>query len=209
MRASLEHGRSAREAAVSGPGRHPPQAGLRAETRRLNWRAMIQSPAPLEPDAGGDKAESRVLFDALLTPYRSLSPTGFTILMSAIGLVAFAAGLAFYLIGAWPVIGFGGVELGLFWLMFRLNYRSARISERVRLTPGSLTVERRDLEGEVERWSFPAYWLRVELAEPTEPDSPLVLSSHGRSLAIGRFLPPGERLEFANALRAALATARG
>lgn len=150
-----------------------------------------------------------MLFDALLTPYRSLSPTGFAILMSAIGLVGFAAGLAFYLIGAWPIIGFGGVEFGLFYVMFRLNYRSARISERVRLTPSALTVERRSLKGEVQSWSFPAYWLRVELAEPTEPDSPLLLSSHGRSLAIGRFLPPGERRDFANALRAALATARG
>jgi len=162
---------------------------------------------PTSPDA--QDAADTVLFDAVLTPYRSLSPTGFTILMSAIGLVGFAAGLAFYLIGAWPIVGFGGLEFGLFYLMFRLNYRSARISERVRLTPAALTVERRTLKGEVQRWSFPAYWLRVELAEPTEPDSLLTLSSHGRSLVIGRFLPPGERLDFANALRAALAAARG
>ena len=174
---------------------------------------MIRNPPPagaVPPGAAeADAIEDAVLFDALLTPYRSLSPTGFAILMSAIGLVGFAAGLAFYLIGAWPIIGFGGVEFGLFYLMFRLNYRSARISERIRLTPSSLTVERRDLKGDVQRWSFPAFWLRVELAEPTEPDSPLVLSSHGRSLAIGRFLPPGERRDFANALRAALTTARG
>jgi uncharacterized membrane protein len=168
---------------------------------------MIRNPAPAEAEA--ENPADPVLFDALLTPYRSLSPAGFAILMSAIGLVGFAAGIAFYLIGAWPVIGFGGVELGLFYLMFRLNYRSARISERVRLTPAALTVERRNLGGEVQRWSFPAYWLRVELAEPTEPDSLLTLSSHGRSLVIGRFLPPAERLDFANALRAALAAARG
>lgn len=166
---------------------------------------MSRTAAPAEPAEASDK----VLFDALLTPYRSLSPTGFAVLMTAIGLVGFAAGLTFYLIGAWPVIGFGGVELGLFYLMFRLNYRSAKISERVRLTATTLTVERQDLKGEVQRWSFPAYWLRVDLAEPTEPDSPLILSSHGRSLVIGRFLPPTERLDFANALRAALATARG
>ena len=165
---------------------------------------MIREPSPAETEDGAEK----VLFDALLTPYRSLSPTGFAILMSAIGLVGFAAGLAFYLIGAWPIIGFGGVEFGLFYLMFRLNYRSARISERVRLTPAALSVERRTLRGEVQRWSFPAYWLRVELAEPTEPDSPLTLSSHGRSLVIGRFLPPAERLDFAKALRAALAAAK-
>ena len=39
-------------------------------------------------------------FRAVLAPHRSLSPTGFVVLMSAVGLVSFVAGLAFFLIGA-------------------------------------------------------------------------------------------------------------
>src|SRR5439155_41086 len=83
---------------------------------------------------------------------------------------------------------------GLFYLLFRLNYRGTRMFERVRLTPAALTVERHDLRGRVRRWSFQPYWLRVTIDDPPEPDSPLLLSSHGRSLAIGGFLPPPERL---------------
>jgi uncharacterized membrane protein len=157
------------------------------------------------PDAA---AASPALFDAVLTPHRSLSPTGFTILMGAIAAVGFVGGMAFLLAGAWPVTGFGVVEIGLFYLLFRLNYRSARIGERVRLTAEALEIERRLQDGSVRCWSFQPYWLRVDIADPPDTDSRLTLSSHGRSLSIGAFLSPDERLEFANALRAELTRLR-
>src|ERR1700676_382632 len=50
------------------------------------------------------------LFSALLTPHRSLNRTGFLVLMGSVGTVGFAAGLAFLLMGAWPVFGFFGIE---------------------------------------------------------------------------------------------------
>src|SRR5947199_256851 len=50
-----------------------------------------------------------VLFDAVLTPYRSLSPRGFAILMGAAGLIGFAFGAGFIALGAWPIFGFCGV----------------------------------------------------------------------------------------------------
>ena len=46
------------------------------------------------------------LFSALLTPHRSLNRTGFLVLMAFLSIVSFAAGLAFLLMGAWPVLGF-------------------------------------------------------------------------------------------------------
>ena len=153
-------------------------------------------------------AEGPPLFDAVLQPHRSLSQTGFGLLMGVVGLVGFGNGIAFLTIGAWPVSGFCGLEVGLFYLLFRLNYRGTRMFERVRLTPSALTVERHDLRGRVRRWSFQPYWLRVTIDDPPEPDSPLLLSSHGRSLAIGGFLPPAERLDVARALGQALAALR-
>ncbi len=150
-------------------------------------------------------AAEPVLFDALLTPHRSLSPRGFAILMGLAGLVGFASGVAFLLMGAWPIFGFCGAEWLLFYLCFRLNYRAARRTERVRLMPGLLTVERSDPRGRVQSWSFQPYWLRVELDDPAEPGGQLALASHGRRLAIGSFLSPPERLDLAEALRDALA----
>jgi uncharacterized membrane protein len=148
------------------------------------------------------------LFDAILTPHRSLSPAGFVILMSLVALVGFGTGIVFLTIGAWPVFGFCGLEVFLIWLCFRLSYRSGRMWERVRLTPGSLTVERRQSDGAWREWTFQPYWLRVLMDDPPRSESRLVLTSHGESLTIGSFLTPEERLDLAKALRRALAAAR-
>ncbi|MDZ4737932.1 MAG: DUF2244 domain-containing protein [Rhodospirillaceae bacterium] len=164
--------------------------------------------APGDTRPAPDAADAAALFDAVLTPHRSLSPTGFTIMMGAIAAVGFIGGMAFLLAGAWPVTGFGVIEIGLFYLLFRLNYRSGRIRERIRLTATSLEIERRLQDGTIRRWSFQPYWLKVHIADPPDTDSRLTLSSHGKSLSIGAFLSPDERLEFANALRAELARLR-
>lgn len=144
------------------------------------------------------------VFDALLQPYRSLSPAGFLLLMAAICGMSFLAGLFFFLVGAWPVVGFLGLDVLLVFLAFRANYRSARMFERLQLTPQRLLVRRVDPRGEAQEWRFQPAWLRVEIAEPPEPDSPLTLRSHGRALEIGRFLSAAERLDLAKALRAVL-----
>ncbi|MBX6320520.1 MAG: DUF2244 domain-containing protein [Rhodospirillaceae bacterium] len=157
-----------------------------------------------EDRSGSPEVGEPVVFDALLTPHRSLSPFGFFLLMGAVALVGFAMGVTFLMMGAWPVFGFCGAEIGLFYLLFQMSYRSARMFERVRLTPSLLMVERHDLKGRVRRWTFQPYWLRVSMDDPPRHESRVVLSSHGRSLTVGSFLSPEERLDFARALRRAL-----
>lgn len=156
------------------------------------------------PAAGADGC----LFDAILTPHRSLSAHGFVILMSLVAGVGFGIGIVFMTMGAWPVFGFCGLEVFLIWLCFRLSYRSGRMWERVRLTPAALTVERHLTDGSRREWSFQPYWLRVVMDDPPQHHSRLTLTSHGESLDIGGFLTPEERLDLAKALRHALATAR-
>ena len=77
------------------------------------------------------------LFNVVLTPYRSLSPAGFNAVMAIFIAGSFTIGLAFWLIGAWPVVGFCGLDIALLQLAFRLNYRSARLAEEIRLTAPS------------------------------------------------------------------------
>ena len=50
-----------------------------------------------------------------LYPHRSLTRRGFTILMGSIALISFLAGIGFLLIGAWPVLGFFGLDVVLIW----------------------------------------------------------------------------------------------
>jgi len=144
------------------------------------------------------------LFDAVLHPHRSLSPSGFVILMIAVSLVCFAAGIAFALIGAWPVFGFFGLDVLLIYFAFRINYRWGRMYETVLLTEETLTIERVSPDGRINRWRFQPYWLRVTMDDPPHHDSALTLTTHGKALVIGAFLTPEERLELAEALRDAL-----
>ena len=152
---------------------------------------------------------NELLFDALLTPHRSLGPRGFVILMAGVCMISFIAGLAFYLAGAWPVVGFMGLDVALIYLAFRINYRRATMYETLRLTRAGLTVERVNHWGARATWTFQPAWLQVLMDDPPAHDSQLTLRSHGRSLAIGAFLTPEERLDLAKALRDALNQARG
>ena len=95
--------------------------------------------------------------------------------------------------------------MALLYLAFRLNYRSARQSETLRLADDQFTVERVGIYGERRLWRFQAFWLRVVLEERPDESNRLLLASHGRSLAIGDFLPPPSRRELATTLRQVLA----
>ena len=161
------------------------------------------------PDNLGESpAEKTYLFDAILQPNTSLEPKGFMLLMVAIASVSFVVGMVFMVAGAWPVVGFLGLDVALIYLAFKANYRWARMYETVRLTSDSLLVERISPSGKVQRWSFQPYWLKVQIDTPVKHDSQLVLSSHGKRLKIGAFLTADERLELAHALQDALAKLR-
>ena len=155
-----------------------------------------------------DQAAGEHLFDAVLTPHRSLSPRGFWLLMGCVVAVSFTGGLVFVIAGAWPIFGFFGLDVALIYWAFRASYRSGRAHERLRLTRDELTVERTDPRGKTRRWTFQPYWLKVEIDDPPEHTSQLVLRSHGKALAVGAFLSPPERGEVAGALRRALGQCR-
>ena len=148
---------------------------------------------------------AHVFFERVLLPHRSLPPHGFRVLMGLLGVVSIAVGIGFVAIGAWPVCGFFGLDIALLYLAFRLNYRSARQCETLRLADDQFTVEQVGIYGERRLWRFQPFWLRVVLEERPDESSRLLLASHGRSLAIGDFLAPTLRRELAMTLREVLA----
>ena len=169
---------------------------------------MSETLSVVPDNLGESPAEKTYLFDAILQPNTSLKPKGFMLLMVAIASVSFVVGMVFMVAGAWPVVGFLGLDVALIYLAFKANYRWARMYETVRLTSDSLLVERISPSGKVQRWSFQPYWLKVQIDTPVKHDSQLVLSSHGKRLKIGAFLTADERLELAHALQDALAKLR-
>jgi uncharacterized membrane protein len=149
------------------------------------------------------------LFSARLTPHRSLNRTGFLIVMAFISVVSFAAGVAFLLMGAWPVFGFFGLDvLAIYWA-FRVNYRRARASEEIRVTPSKLHVRRISHRGHVVEFSFNPLWVQLDRKTHAEFGiERLYLVSKGRRVAIASFLGPEEKESFSKALMAALQAAK-
>ncbi len=150
-----------------------------------------------------------IYLDAELRPNRSLSPRCFHWLMGVLVTFSLAVGTACASIGAWPVLGFFGLDVLLFWLAFRASYRSGNLIENLRMTCDRLDVTRIHPSGRSQHWTFQPWWVRVSIPRPVEHESQLILSSHGRSLVVGAFLSPDERGEVADALEDALCRLRG
>ena len=149
------------------------------------------------------------LFSALLTPHRSLNRTGFLVLMGLLSVVSFAAGLAFLLMGAWPVFGFFGLDVLVIYWAFRINFRRARATEEISVTPSELRVRRVSHRGHVVEFVLNPLWVRLDQKTHAEFGiEKLYLVSRGRRVAIASFLGPDEKASFAKALTAALQAAR-
>jgi uncharacterized membrane protein len=149
------------------------------------------------------------IFSALLTPHRSLNRTGFLVVMAFLSVVSFATGVAFLLMGAWPVFGFFGLDVLAVYVAFRINFRRARASEEIRITPTELRLRRVSHRGHVVEFVFNPLWVQLDRKTHAEYGiEKLYLLSKGRRLAIASFLGPDEKASFAKALTAALQAAR-
>jgi uncharacterized membrane protein len=162
----------------------------------------------MTPGNDFDPSEAE-LFSARLRPHRSLNRTGFLVLMAVVSVVSFAAGVVFLAMGAWPVLGFFGLDALAIWWAFRIYFRRARASEEIRVTPSELSVRRISHRGHIVEFSFNPLWVQLDRETHAEFGiERLYLVSKGRRIAIAGFLGADEKARFSNALTAALQAAR-
>ena len=148
-------------------------------------------------------------FRAVLTPHRSLSARGFLILMSAVGAISFIVGFGFLAMGAWPVLGFFGLDVALIYWAFRSNYRDGRVAEMIEVTPQQVLLTRVAHDGATTVLDFNTYWVRLALDERSDGRSHLDLVMRDKRVRIADFLSDSERRAFADVLNTELMMARG
>lgn len=149
------------------------------------------------------------IFSAVLTPHRSLGSVGFLVVMAVFGGVSFISGMAFLLIGAWPVFGFFGLDVLLLYWAFRINYRRAAAYEQVTVTPTALKVRKVSHRGRVREWVLNPLWVRLDkVAHEEFGIERLFLVARGKQLVIANFLGPDEKASFARELGCALGEAK-
>jgi uncharacterized membrane protein len=159
--------------------------------------------------ASTDDAVNRPVFAAEIRPHRSLGPKGFAIVMGSFAALNALISLPFFLMGAWPIVGFLGLDVLALWLAFRFSFAQARACEQVVLTYVELLIRKISSKGAEMEWRFNPLWVRLE----TERDEDfgmtrVAVASRGSSLDVAGALSPDERAEFADAFGRALANAK-
>lgn len=149
-----------------------------------------------------------VFLDAILRPNPPMRPEVLRVILVLVLAINLAFALGFVLRGAWPIAPFMGADVALLAWAFRASRIAAQASEHVKLTASELSVVHRAPKRAPQSAVLNPYWVRVQLEEPADMPRKLTLVSHGKSVQVGGFLGPRERLSFAQALRRALAAAR-
>ena len=128
--------------------------------------------------------------------------------MTIIAAVNFVAGIFFFRIGAWPVVGFCGLDVLAMWWAFRVNFADARKLERIEITAHELILEAHANGRDSRVRHFVRRWVKVELEEDRDRElvGALYLRSHGVRTEIGKFLAPEEKRSLARELRLALSS---
>ncbi len=149
-----------------------------------------------------------VYLDAVLEPPRSLSPRGFNRVMLFFGVMSFIPGLIFYFMGAWPIVGFLGLDVLAVWAVFKLNFRSQTARTYVRVTAEAVDVRKVDGWGRERSARMPAHFARVEFDRAATGPDALRLASSAKAYPLGEHLTPRERETFARRLSQAISDAR-
>jgi uncharacterized membrane protein len=156
------------------------------------------------------ETQANPLFAARLTPHRSLTPSGIRLVVAIAAVLSFIPGITFFAMGAWPVIGFMGLDvLVLYWALSH-SFRGGKRFELVTLWPEKLEILQVSATGTQQRENFtPASVKLVIDRDIDEHTTAIHLRSPDRDLEIGSFLHPDDKASFAKAFGTALRKARG
>lgn len=146
-----------------------------------------------------------VLFEAVCTAHQSLDDRGMRAVAVLVVTASAAVAVLFSALGAWPVIGFTGLEVVLvLGLLARHRRGGRRAVEVLALVGDRLEVRRTDARGKREQVTLDPYWARVSVEERPGTVSRLVLKERRRAIEIGGLLGDAERRELAAMLSEAL-----
>jgi uncharacterized membrane protein len=151
----------------------------------------------------------RPIYQARLRPRRSLTPRQARGIIVASALFTTCVSLPFFVMGAWPVVGFLGLDVIALGIAFAASFRAARAYEDIEITPLDLTLAKVDPRGRRREWRFNPMWVNLRRQDHDEFGLlRLALAFRNREVEVAGFLGPQERGAVAKDLAGALAEAR-
>jgi uncharacterized membrane protein len=145
-----------------------------------------------------------------LWPHRSLPRKGFATFIGVTFLLLLIPLLSF--LGTpvlWGLLPFVMGVLALTWFLLMRSYADGQLTEVLTLWPDRVELVRTNPRGPEQRWEANPYWVRVEMHGKRGPvENYLTLSGSDRTVEIGAFLSPEERVALYGELQSAFARAR-
>jgi uncharacterized membrane protein len=149
------------------------------------------------------------IYHARLHPRRSLTPRQARRVIAGVAAFTSLASIPFYVMGAWPVVGFLGLDVVALGAAFAASFRAARAYEDVTVTPLELAFAKVNPRGLRREWRFNPLWVRLLRRDHEEFGLlRLAFAFRNREVEVASFLGPGERALVASDLARALAEAR-
>jgi len=155
------------------------------------------------------KTQAKPLFAATLTPHRSLTARGKLLVTGLVAALALVPGILFYAAGAWPVLGFMGLDVLAIWAAMTWSLRGGKAYEVLTLWADSLELRKVDPAGAEETLSFVPTGVKFVVDRDfNERVTALWLKTGERKIALGAFLSPDEKLSLSKVFGTALRKAR-
>lgn len=138
----------------------------------------------------------------LIRPNRSMTAKGMSLFVFMVGMGVFLVAIRFVLLGAWVILPFAVLEVGLLAAGFWLYERASRYRETVQVSRNSFLITQESVNA-CHTWRFNPHWVQVTLK--LDPDdwypSKLLIKSHGEQVEIGACLTNQEREELSTAIK--------
>lgn len=123
--------------------------------------------------------------------------------------VCLGIGVAFFAIGAWPVIGFLGLDVLILYGAFKLSYRSGQRYEDVSVSRSAIQLKQVSPSGRAKWFRWNPFGTRFEVSRHEEIGiTRMALANRSEQVEIGSFLNPADKESFSEAFKAAINTAK-
>lgn len=150
------------------------------------------------------------LFAAELTPHRSLTRRGMRIVIVLVAALAALPGIIFFVLGAWPVVGFMGLDVIAIAFALRTAMRREKRRQQLTLWSDRLELVATDIKGAVAKTQFNPQSVRLVIDRDfNERTTALKLRTAKGETEIGAFLTQDDKSSLAKAFGTALRKARG
>ena len=145
----------------------------------------------------------KVQFGIVSRRHNSSSPHVRLLVFGSLGMFTLAIGLAFALIGAWPIAPFAGLECLALFIAYCWLRRHDEDYELITIEGNDVIVETRN-GSKRERVPMSRFWAQVVVEDVTGGRKRVFLRAHGRQIEFGRLLSDEAKLSVAKRLRAKL-----